>query len=246
MLDQSIISRKMLTMISILSCCFLTFKAISYTIDTSTKTVLCNTGKGISIYVRVKNSIDIVLFPSGNKVLLTCISRYLPFYDRTIEVVYSEDTIAAKKVKSFLEQYYDISSWRYLLLTDNAKRNTTKTKTESYVRYNSVLTIDSIQLFFEKTKKNKTIVFKEADTLKVFAYKLGENILDNELMKTKKREVILIEKNMIVPKKALKLITPQIIYINTNTPKKYVQQVVNIAQKVITIELFRREYVLVQ
>lgn len=49
--------------------------------------VFCDVGQGDGAYIRIRD-IDILIDGGPDKKILTCLSRYMPFYDRTIEYVF--------------------------------------------------------------------------------------------------------------------------------------------------------------
>lgn len=60
---------------------------ISFWADPRTKVVFCDVGQGDASYIRVKNQIDILVDAGGNKKVLDCLGKYMPFWDRKIELV---------------------------------------------------------------------------------------------------------------------------------------------------------------
>lgn len=55
-------------------------------LDKSTKIVFCDVGQGDEIYIRVKNKIDIVIDAGPDKRMLDCLGKFMPFYDKKIEI----------------------------------------------------------------------------------------------------------------------------------------------------------------
>ena len=53
--------------------------------DIRTQVVFCDVGQGDGAYIRTENNIDIVIDAGKSKNILTCLGKYMPFYDRTIE-----------------------------------------------------------------------------------------------------------------------------------------------------------------
>ncbi|MDO8498020.1 MAG: hypothetical protein Q7S61_05770 [bacterium] len=56
--------------------------------DTRTKIVFCDVGQGDGAYIRVQNRYDIVIDAGPNTKILECLGKYMPFYDRTIEMAF--------------------------------------------------------------------------------------------------------------------------------------------------------------
>ena len=51
-----------------------------------TTIVFCDVGQGDGAYIRTKEGIDIVVDAGPDNQVLSCIGKYMPFYDRTIEI----------------------------------------------------------------------------------------------------------------------------------------------------------------
>lgn len=54
--------------------------------DKKTKIVFCDVGQGDASYIRIKNQVDILVDAGPDKKVLTCLGKYMPFYDRKIEL----------------------------------------------------------------------------------------------------------------------------------------------------------------
>lgn len=52
-----------------------------------TRVVFCDVGQGDATYMRVKNKADVLIDTGPNKKILDCLGKYMPFFDRTIEIV---------------------------------------------------------------------------------------------------------------------------------------------------------------
>ncbi len=51
-----------------------------------TTIAFCDVGQGDAAYIRIKNRIDIIVDTGPNNKILSCLGRYMPFYDRKIEL----------------------------------------------------------------------------------------------------------------------------------------------------------------
>lgn len=60
----------------------------TYIIDDKTTIVFCNIGQGDATYIRINNRIDVLVDAGPNDQVLSCLGKYMPFFDRTIEVVF--------------------------------------------------------------------------------------------------------------------------------------------------------------
>lgn len=54
----------------------------------TTRAVFCDVGQGDGAYIRTADKIDIVIDAGSAKGILTCLGRYMPFYDHTIELAF--------------------------------------------------------------------------------------------------------------------------------------------------------------
>lgn len=51
-----------------------------------TKIIFCDVGQGDAAYIRTKEKIDILVDAGPGRQVLTCLGKYMPFYDRKIEI----------------------------------------------------------------------------------------------------------------------------------------------------------------
>lgn len=54
--------------------------------DTRTTLVFCDVGQGDGAYIRLRNRIDILIDAGPEQKILDCLGKYMPFYDRKIEL----------------------------------------------------------------------------------------------------------------------------------------------------------------
>ncbi len=64
------------------------FRIIFAYSDKTTKIVFCDVGQGDGTYIRIHNRIDVVIDAGPDRKILNCLGRYMPFYDRTIELAF--------------------------------------------------------------------------------------------------------------------------------------------------------------
>lgn len=83
---ESPISKKVFFIAIIFSflVCFLIF--ITNNFDGRTKIVFCDVGQGDGIYIRIKNQIDVLIDAGRNQKVLSCLGKYMPFWDKKIEI----------------------------------------------------------------------------------------------------------------------------------------------------------------
>jgi len=56
-------------------------------LSSKTKIVFCDVGQGDAIYIRIKNKVDILIDAGPDKKILNCLGKYMPFFDRKIEIL---------------------------------------------------------------------------------------------------------------------------------------------------------------
>lgn len=56
--------------------------------DGRTKIVFCNVGQGDAAYIRIDNKIDVLIDAGPDKSVLSCLGKYMPFWDREIELAF--------------------------------------------------------------------------------------------------------------------------------------------------------------
>lgn len=56
--------------------------------DERTKIVFCNVGQGDGAYIRIKNSVDVLIDAGPDRSILSCLGKHMPFWDRKIELAF--------------------------------------------------------------------------------------------------------------------------------------------------------------
>jgi len=56
--------------------------------DTGTKVVFCDVGQGDGAYIRIDNKIDVLIDAGPDKSILSCLGKYMPFWDKKIELAF--------------------------------------------------------------------------------------------------------------------------------------------------------------
>lgn len=57
-------------------------------LDQKTTLVFCNVGQGDAAYIRIKNKIDVLIDAGPDKSILSCLGKYMPFWDKKIELAF--------------------------------------------------------------------------------------------------------------------------------------------------------------
>ncbi len=78
------------SVILILLFCLLifSFKYLPYFFDHRTKIVFCDVGQGDASYIRIKNKIDLLIDAGPDRKILSCLGKYMPFWDKKIELAF--------------------------------------------------------------------------------------------------------------------------------------------------------------
>lgn len=88
MQQDSPISLKLLLICGITSVLIVSVYFVYNQVNSHTKIVFCNVGEGSAVYIRVHNRVDILINTGPDKKLVSCLSSYMPFYDRDIEYLF--------------------------------------------------------------------------------------------------------------------------------------------------------------
>lgn len=70
----------------LLSLFILAFLSVNSYNNSTTTVVFCDVGQGDATYIRIKNRLDVLIDAGSNKKILECLGKYMPFYDRSIEL----------------------------------------------------------------------------------------------------------------------------------------------------------------
>ena len=73
---------------SLISVIILLFYLFSNLLETRTKIVFCDVGQGDAAYIRIKNNTDVMVDAGKGKKVLSCLGKYMPFWDREIEAAF--------------------------------------------------------------------------------------------------------------------------------------------------------------
>lgn len=85
---ESPVKTRDLILFSFFSLIIIFFIFLSSIFDSCTKIVFCNVGQGDAAYIRIKNKIDILIDAGPDKSILSCLGKYMPFWDRKIEIAF--------------------------------------------------------------------------------------------------------------------------------------------------------------
>jgi len=82
------ITKKQIILILIFS--FLSFLGyfLFQNLESKTKIVFCDVGQGDATYIRVKNKVDVLIDAGPDRKILTCLGKYMPFWDKKIELAF--------------------------------------------------------------------------------------------------------------------------------------------------------------
>jgi len=85
---ESPVKTRDLILFTFLSLMIIFFIFLSTFFDQRTKIVFCNVGQGDAAYIRIANKIDVLIDAGPNKSILSCLGKYMPFWDRKIELAF--------------------------------------------------------------------------------------------------------------------------------------------------------------
>lgn len=85
---NSPISKKSFVLAFFFALCVVLVVFISSFFNRRTTIVFCDVGQGDAAYMRIKNKVDILIDAGPDKKVLSCLGKYMPFYDRTIEYAF--------------------------------------------------------------------------------------------------------------------------------------------------------------
>ena len=79
-------SKKTLIIAALLSSFLVFLLFLSNFFNSQTRLVFCDVGQGDGAYIRIKNQVDVLIDAGSGRKILSCLGKYMPFYDRTIEL----------------------------------------------------------------------------------------------------------------------------------------------------------------
>lgn len=85
---ESPIKRQDLIIYSIFSFAIVLSAFILSFFDQRSKIVFCDVGQGDAAYIRIDSKIDILIDAGPDKSVLSCLGKYMPFWDRKIELAF--------------------------------------------------------------------------------------------------------------------------------------------------------------
>ena len=87
-MSEELISKKLLYLILFVSISTILSLYIVYIVQRHTTIVFCDVGQGDASYIRIQNKIDILIDAGPDQQVLECIGKYMPLFDRTIELAF--------------------------------------------------------------------------------------------------------------------------------------------------------------
>ncbi len=85
---ESPVTKRDLIFFSIFSLIILLAVFLFSFFDERTKIVFCNVGQGDAAYIRIRNKTDVLVDAGPDKSVLSCLGKYMPFWDRKIELIF--------------------------------------------------------------------------------------------------------------------------------------------------------------
>jgi competence protein ComEC len=137
------ITKKQIILILIFS--FLSFFGyfLFQNLESKTKIVFCDVGQGDATYIRVKNKVDVLIDAGPDKKILTCLGKYMPFWDKKIELAFlSHPNKDHYQGFFFINERYKIDK---LITTEGPFISQTYKKLISDLKKNRVLILKKFQ-----------------------------------------------------------------------------------------------------
>jgi competence protein ComEC len=145
-MEPKLLNKSTIVLISIFSLIIITFVLLISLFRDSSIIIFCDVGQGDGVYIRTPNHEDIVIDAGPDGKIAECLSRYMPFYDRTIEW-------------AFLSHPQQDHYGGYLMLNKHYKINTFVT--------NLIYNGETFTRLLTTLRKNNTTItsFFQGDTL---------------------------------------------------------------------------------
>lgn len=86
-MDENPLDKKILILTAFFAFLIVCVSFVFPLFDGRTKIVFCDVGQGDAAYIRIKNQFDILIDAGPDRSVLDCLGKYMPFYDRKIELI---------------------------------------------------------------------------------------------------------------------------------------------------------------
>ena len=86
-MNPPLITKKTFILSMLFSLVVIAIISVSTVFENRTKVVFCDVGQGDATYIRIKNKFDLLVDAGPDRKVLNCLGKYMPFYDRQIEMV---------------------------------------------------------------------------------------------------------------------------------------------------------------
>ena len=138
-MEEDFISKKEIVIVFLFSIFIIFFVSLNNYFNSSGYIVFCDVGQGDATYIRLKNRTDILIDAGGDRKVLTCLGKFMPFYDKTIELAFIshpqkdhfggyEYIIDRYKLKLLFLNQVNIDSKSYGSLVDKVNKKNIKIK----------------------------------------------------------------------------------------------------------------------
>ena len=107
-MEQPIISSRLFFFSLVFGILVLFISTLGKIFSTKTNIALCNNEGSMTVYIRLNNKHDILINPKSLKSALSCVGRYMPFYDRTIEFLLAD--FKKKPIIDEIKSRYNITN----------------------------------------------------------------------------------------------------------------------------------------
>jgi len=87
-MNESPVKIRDIIIFSLFSFLVIFYLFILFYFDKKTKIIFCDVGQGDAAYIRIMNKIDVLIDAGPDKSVLSCLGKYMPFWDREIELAF--------------------------------------------------------------------------------------------------------------------------------------------------------------
>src|SRR3989344_7110593 len=182
-MNSEIISGKLLIISVLFSFLILIIVLLNSKLTQQARMIVCNSENIVTTVIRVKNY-DILINPIGDDQTLDCLGKILPFYDRTIDIVVTQDERIVKKIDT------------YYIVKKILNRATIKTKMTDVALMKNQITIKNADEIFIVNQRPLLSLLKiqhYPDTKMNIVRPISEEAVENLLIKLSANQKILEE-----------------------------------------------------
>lgn len=202
-MEYSLLSKKMLMLVVIITLLFSGSYFIVNHFNNKTKVAFCSSTDGVITYLRINNKIDVIFYPDMKKMntTLNCLGKYMPFYDRKMEFIII-NTINPTILRE-LKTYYNLETIIIHTKPFNINEEIDKYSDKIvYLEENREVEFKIRSTTIELIKKNKNVVsrYTEGNFIMSVLYESNkvEDNFDSNMLVIQKKDVTLSKLNRYI------------------------------------------------